>query len=126
MPGGGDYLRNRRWYQDVSTTLAFTASTDDTTLITGRTGWTIFVQRIIVWINTSTAATESFQDHTTGKVIAVVPASPGANTRWDFDFGPEGVPLTVSENLLWNVSATGHAGHLIVEAYMKQTAVLAK
>ncbi len=121
---GGDYTRKRLIYRDVSTDLSFAAATDDTTLITGKTSHTIYVQRIIVWIKTSTAATETFQDHTTGKQIAVVPASPGANTRWDFDFGPNGVPLTEGENLLWNVSAVGHAGHLIVEAYLRPTSPL--
>lgn len=122
MPGG-DYTRRRTIFQDVSTTLTFSASTDDSTLVTGRSGHTIYVQRIIVWVTTSTSATETFQDHTTAKQIAVIPANPGANTRWDFDFGPEGVPLTTGENLLWNVSATGHAGHLEVLAYMKPDAV---
>lgn len=120
---GGDYTRKRLIFQDVSTTLSFSASTDDTTLITGRSSHTIFIQRIMVWVKTSTTATETFQDHTTAKQIAVIPASPGANTRWDFDFGPDGVPLTTGENLLWNVSAVGHAGHLVVEAYMKPDAV---
>ena len=123
MATGGDYTRNRRIYENVSTTLNFSATTDDTTLISAKANHTVFVQRIIVWINTSTSATESFQDTTTGKVIAVVSANPGANTRWDFDFGPEGAPLTQGEGLLWNVSATGHAGHLVVEAYRKLTAV---
>jgi len=123
MAAGGDYTRKRVIYQNVSTNLLFTATTDDTTLITGKTNHTIYVQRIIVWITTSTAATETFQDHTTAKQIAVVPANPGANTRWDFDFGPNGVPLTTGENLLWNVSAVGHAGHLVVEAYMRPDAV---
>ena len=124
MAAGGDYTRNRRWYQDASTTLAFTASTDDTTLITCRNvNHTIYVQRIIVWIKTSTTATMAFEDTTTGKQIAKIPASPGADTRWDFDFGPEGVPLTVGENFEMDVSATGLAGHLIVEAYQKRTVV---
>lgn len=122
--GGGDYTRKRRLYCDVSRSFTFTAATDDTTLITARNALeTIFIQRIIVFITTSTAATETFQDHITGKVIGVIPTNPGANSRWDFDWGPEGMPLTVGENFLWNVSVVGHAGSMVIEAFSKRTGV---
>lgn len=119
------YLRNRRYHRDMSTSLRVAATDVDTTLITGRTGQTVFVQRIIVYIITDAAQSWSFEDSNgTARVIATVTASPGADTRWDFDFGPEGAPLTEAKNLVLNVSAAGLAGHIEVEAYMKPTAAL--
>ncbi len=120
----GDYGHYRRLYEDVSTTLRFSAAATTATLIAAKTNHTIFVQRIIVWITTSTTATETFEDGTTGNDVARIPASPGADTRWDFDFGPSGTPLAVSESLVQTLSAAGHAGHLVVEAYRKQTSGL--
>ena len=122
----GDYVYKRRIFQDQSTDLNVLSSTDDTTLIAAPTvNETVFVQRIVVWIKTSTTATMTFEDTTTAKEIAKIPASPGASTRWDFDFGPNGVPLTVAEGLKMNVSATGLVGHVVVEAYKKRTVVAA-
>lgn len=123
MPGG-DYTRRRVIYQDVSTNLDFTASTDDTTLITSKTNYTVYVQRIVVVIKTSAAQSITFEDSNSSAVyVAKIPANPGADTRWDFDFGPEGKPLTSAKNLVMNVSAAGNAGHLEVLAYLKPDAV---
>ena len=72
---------------------------------------TIFVQRIIVWITTSAAEGITFQDET-GFEIAAVDTSPGANTRWDFDFGERGVSLTAGSDLQAVFSDPGLAGHM--------------
>ena len=109
---------------DISGTGVIAAAGGDQTLVTGKTGWTIFVQRIIVYITTDAAQSMSFEDdNSTPKQIANIPASPGDDTRWDFDFGARGVPLTEAKDFELNVSAAGLAAHFEWEGYMRQTAV---
>ena len=126
MASAGDYLWYRKIHRDVSTELTFTASTGDTTLITATSAsHTIFVQRIVVWITTDAAQSLSFEDTAGTPVqIAEVTASPGDSTRWDFDYGEEGTPLTEGTNLNMNVSAAGLAGRVKVYAYQRLTAAL--
>ena len=119
MAVGGDYSRQRTIYQDVSSTTPIVVGTADYTLVTGKTKYTIYVQRIIVWITTSFAANMSFEDSTTGTRIANIPSSPGDSTRWDFDFGPTGKPITTAENLVLNASGAGNIGAVEVYAYLK-------
>jgi hypothetical protein len=115
----------RRWYKDVSVRQSFTASDTTATLITGRALHTIFVQRIIVWIITDAAQSWTFEDsNSSAKQIAKVTTSPGAATRWDFDFGDDGEPLTEAKNLVLTMSAAGLAGNVIVVAYEKPTSAL--
>lgn len=112
----------RSQYTDISGTATVAASDGDATLVTAKTGWTIFVQRIIAYITTDAAQSASFEDsNSPAKQIAEIPASPGDNTRWDFDFGARGVPLTEAKNFVLNVSAAGLAMHIEYEGYMKQT-----
>jgi hypothetical protein len=121
MAGMGDYTKNRVVFKDASTNLVVLAGTGDTTLITARnTSHTVFVQRIIAYITTNAAQSWSFED-SAGFQIAEIPTSPGDSTRWDFDFGPRGVPLTAGANFLLNVSAAGLAGHIEVDAYQRFT-----
>lgn len=123
MATGGDYARNRQTFQDLSTSAAFAAADGDTTLLTGVASRTVYVQRIIVMIKTSAAQTITFQDSAGSPVyVAKIPSSPGADTRWDFDFGPIGKPLTSGKNLSMAMTA-GNAGHVEVLAYMKPDAV---
>lgn len=108
----------RRFYEDISGHQVLTSSTDDTTLKSARnTNYRIYVQRIIVWISTDGTDTWTFKDSTTGKEIAV--ASSDDSTRWDFDFGDEGAPLTTGENFVVDVSATGSAGHITWYGYQR-------
>ena len=127
MASSGDYLYFRKIHRDVSTELTFTASTDDTVLITATSAsHTIYVQRIIGYITTDAAQSIAFQDTAGTPVkIAEITTSPGDETRWDFDFGEEGTPLTVGTNLNMNVSATGLAGHVKVYAYQRITVAMA-
>ena len=117
------YKHIRALFGDVSCSTTLTAASTDTTLITAKTSYTIYVQRIVAWISTDAAQSWSFEDTTTGKQIGEIPASPGDSTRWDFDYGAEGIPLTVSEGLEVDVSAAGLAGTIVVEAYQKLTAL---
>ena len=123
MPGG-DYSRRRIIYQDCSTTANFAATDGNLTLITGKTNFTIYVQRIIVVIKTSAAQTMTFEDTNSSAVyVAKLPASPGVDTVWQFDFGPEGKALTSAKNLVLTMTA-GNAGHYEILAYFKPDAVV--
>lgn len=123
--GGGDFARKRVIYQDASTTIDFAATDGTTTLITGKTGYSLYVQEIIVMIKTSAAQTITFQDSAGSPVyVFKIPASPGADTRWEFSAGPEGKALTSAKNLSMAMTA-GNAGHVEVLAYFKPDAVVA-
>lgn len=123
MPKGnaGDYLWFRSQFQDVSGQLNVAAATGDTTLVTARDANTaIFVQRIVVYIQTDAAQSMAFTDTAATPVeIAKVSTSPGASTRWDFDFGEEGIQLTQGKNFLMDVSAAGLVGVVKYYAYTK-------
>jgi hypothetical protein len=125
--------RNAAWYRttyrDISGALALTAATGDTTLVSNAsanglgTGWTLFIQRIIVWVSTDAAQSMSFEDDNgTPRQIAEVTTSPGDSTRWDFDYGDRGVPLTEAKDFELNVSAAGLAGMIVWEGYARRTA----
>lgn len=122
-----EYLAKRRFYQDVSGTLTATASTDDTTLVTVKNAnSTLYIQRVIAYITTDAAQSWSFED-TAGTPVKVckVSTSPGVDTRWDFDFGATGYPLTEGKNFNLNMSAAGLAGHIEWYGYSKITAAVA-
>lgn len=118
-----DYSRYRQNYRDVSTELTATATTGDTTLITATSAsHSIFVQRIIAYITTDAAVSWEFEDTAaTPVVLATITSSPGDETRWDFDYGPEGWQCTEGTNLRLDVSATGLAGNIKVYAYQRLT-----
>jgi hypothetical protein len=107
-----------KFARDASGHLNFTTAQTTATIETVKTGYTIYVQRIIVWIKTDAAQSITFQDDNgTPKVVCKVPTSPGADTRWDFDFGPKGVPLTAAKSLTATFSAAGLAGHITWVGY---------
>ena len=116
----------RNYYPDISGELAVAAATDDSTLVTVRnTSYTIYIQRIVFWVSTDAAQSMSFEDSNgTPKQIAEIPASPGDSTRWDFDFGEEGIPLTEGKDFKMMVSAAGLAGQLKWYGYQRPTAVI--
>jgi hypothetical protein len=117
-----NYNYVRKVYPSADAQLAFTTATTTTTLTTAKSSaHTIFVQRIIVWIKTDAAQSITFQDNNgTPVIIAKVTTSPGADTRWDFDFGMKGVPLTLGKNLTATFSAAGLAGHMEIYGYQKR------
>lgn len=119
-PKSAEDYRTR--YTDISGNGTLAAGGGDQTLVTGKTGWTIYIQRIIAYITTDAAQSASFEDDNgTPKQIANIPASPGDDTRWDFDFGAAGVPLTAAKDFELNVSAAGLAMHFEWEGYSKQS-----
>lgn len=120
------YQQKLSAYQDVSTNYAILAATDFTTAvskITGKAGYTIYVQRIMLSVTTDNAATQQFQDSAGTPVpIAKSKVSPGLGPiLWDF--GPDGVALTESKDFQHLMSATGMAAEVYVQAYMKATGI---
>lgn len=98
---------------------SFTTTTDDTTLITVSSAInTLNIQTVYITIKTDAAQSITFQDSAASPVyVCKVTTSPGADTRWAFDFGPKGMPLTLGKNFVANCSAVGLACHIEWTAY---------
>lgn len=113
----------RQFYQDISGSTALAAADGDATLVTPRnTSHTIYIQRIIVYVDTDAAQSIAFEDNNgTPKKIAEVTTSPGDETRWDFDYGAKGIPLTEGKNFVANVTAAGLGCDIVWEGYQKLT-----
>jgi hypothetical protein len=120
-------LRTDRFHKDVSTSYTFLAATDYSTAnskITGKTGFTIFIRRILLNVTTDNAATQTFQDSAgTPVIVAGSKASPGIGPI-TFDFGERGFALTEGKDFQHKMSAAGMAGSVTIDAYMKQTGAL--
>lgn len=119
---GGDYSRKRIIFQDVSMNKVFAATDGNLTLITGVTGYTLYIQRINVFITTSAAQAITFESSSGTPIIMVVPSSPTVNTNYTTDFGPEGIALADGDGLKQAMTA-GNAGNVTVEAFLKPDAV---
>jgi hypothetical protein len=116
------YAEYRAHFQDISGTLQVLAADGDATLVSGRVQQTIYIQRVIVYITTDAAQSWVFTDSNgTPRKLCEVTASPGDETRWDFDFGELGMPLTEGKNFLLDVSAAGLAGHIEWYGYMRRS-----
>jgi hypothetical protein len=113
----------RSIYPNISGSSVVAAADTDSTLVAAKASHTIFVQRIIAYVSTDAAQSWSFEG-TAGRVIAKVTTSPGVDTRWDFDFGDEGVPLAEGDALLLNASAAGLAGNITWYGYRKLTSAV--
>lgn len=128
MANGVSNNEYRTLFEDVSTTYSLLAAdASDPTLIAAKTNWTTYVQAIIVNVTTDNAATLRFEDTAgTPVVIHATPASPGLGPiDTSVDFGPVGIPLTVSTGLTMVTSAAGLAAQIVVQAYRRLTAVAA-
>ena len=115
----------RSFYQDISDSTTLAAAGGDATLVTVRDAYhTIYIQRIVVYVDTDAAQSMAFEDNNgTPKKIAEVTTSPGDETRWEFWYGERGIPLTEGKNFELNVSAAGLGADIIWEGYSKLTAV---
>ncbi len=121
----GDYARYQKLYSSKSMTLQVLTTTDDTTLITSRSAnHEIWIQRIVVSITTYAAKTWTFQDSTATpikiahiSIPAAAVALPSESNAMVHDFGPEGVRLPLGKNFVLDVSATGAAGTVHIDAY---------
>lgn len=111
----------RSFEQDVSVSYSFLTSTDYSTAaskITGKAGWSIYVQKIALSVTTDNAATQTFQDSAGTPVpIATSKASPGLGPI-EWDFGARGFKLTSGKDFQHKMSGAGMAGAVSVQAYM--------
>jgi hypothetical protein len=115
----------RGHFEPVVADATVLAASDGTTnvLIAAKTGFTLFITRILVAITTDAAQTLTFQDSAgTPVVIAKTKSSPGLGPI-EFTFGEDGTPLTEAKSLDLNISAAGLAGRVHVEGYYRRTAV---
>jgi len=121
QPGPGP----RGTYQPFSVDAQMLATdTGTATLAALKTGFTIFVTKIVASITTDAAQTLTFQDNASTPVpIAKTKASPGLGPIV-FEFGEDGTGLTEAKQLDMVLSAAGLAGRVHVEGYWKQTAPL--
>lgn len=122
-----DYRQRRKVWKDVSGSTVEAAANDLSggnarVLVTGRTGYTIFVQKATFNVITDNAATNQLQD-AAGLVIAKTKASPGIGPI-PFDFGEEGRALGQGQSLQLSNSAAGLAADVTWEAYMRPTGTL--
>lgn len=117
---------NLSQYENV-TVSGVVLNTDDLSsslrhLITGKTGWTIYIQSIFLAVTTDHAATQLFQDTASSPIIAAgTKASPGIGPI-PFPFGAEGFALTEAKGLDLKNSGAGLAYSYTVQAYRKKTA----
>lgn len=94
------------------------------TLVADRANYTLFVQRVVVYINTDAAQSLTFQDSNGSPVeVAKVSTSPGVDTRWDFDFGDRGLPLTQGNGLVLVPSGAGLGAQIEWLGYQRLTGV---
>lgn len=119
----GDYSRKLDRYTDVSVQYQIAAADTGTkTPIAASTGYSIFVQKILVSIFTDAAQSLTFQDNAgTPVVIGKTKASPGLGPIL-FDFGPDGYPLTEAKQLDIVISGAGLGAAIFITAYKKPTA----
>jgi hypothetical protein len=124
------YRRHRTFYQNASGSRRILAT--DSGVITlaanPNVADTVYVQKIHIEVTTVNAGGElwTFQD-SAGTPIPVVPSiSTASIAHFDFDFGPDGVPMTEGKTFDINITvATGAVGWVTWEAYRKRTAVVA-
>jgi hypothetical protein len=118
------YHRRRTFYQDISSKLFVAAATTTSTLVTGKTPDTIYIQKIHIEVTAGSAGkTWSIQDNNGAAVTIIPPVDVSAVAHYDFDAGPEGIPITEGKNLVLTISAAGAAGWVSWEGYSKRTAV---
>lgn len=114
-------------HQDVSLGYSVLAATDYTTAtqkIAGKANHTIHICRIVIGVTTDDAATQTFQDDESTPIKLVTSkASPGLGTL-EYDFGPNGFPLTEGADFDHIMSAAGLAASFTIVAYMKRTGVV--
>ena len=120
---GEPYRRQRTFYQDISDNLSVAAGTDDTTLVTVKSGYTIFLQKAHVQI-TQASAGKSWQITGSDGLQLTGPFPTDTDgSHYDMDFGPKGVQLTAGTNLVLDVSLTGAAGQVTWEGYQRVVAL---
>lgn len=122
---GEPYRRLRTFYQDASGSFNVLAASTTTTLVTEPINDTIYLQKAHFEIITTSAGKTWTLEDSAGTPIVLIPSiDASAVAHFDFDFGPNGIPLTQGKNLVLLISAAGAGGWVTWEAYSKRTAVV--
>ena len=117
----------RKHYQKISGNLIVATTTDDTTIVAAVTNHTIYLQKVYVSITGASAGKTWTLDDNAGtpRQLAGPWPTDTDGSHFEADYGSEGVPCTQGQALLFNVSATGAAGVVTWEGYIKRTGVAA-
>lgn len=121
-----DKVFNLTQHQNATVSYSFLTSTDYSgasvaTKIAAKTGFTLFIQRILLAVTTDNAAVQTFQDSAgTPIVMAASKASPGVGPI-EWDFGEVGFQCTADKGFQHLMSGAGMAGSMTVQAYYART-----
>lgn len=121
---GGDYVWHRKVNQGYVGSVAFgtTGVSGATvgTILSGAASGAIHVQRGIVRVTTgSSGVTWQLQDGSTGSALKEPFDMSIAGVGFPFDFGDRGLQLTTGNSLVVSGSASGAAGVIDYEGYIK-------
>lgn len=117
------YRKQRNLFGNYGGGLLVTPFIGQSTLVPAKTLHTIWLQRVHVHVASGLAGvTWSIEDSAGNKITGDLVTTPSPTQdpiAAEFDFGPEGVPLTAGSNLLFIPSATGARGTITWDAYQK-------
>ncbi len=112
-----NFYRDKTYNQSWATT--HTNSAGDG-VIACLPGFQIFVQKITAVIETSAAQSMEFQSEDGNVHVGIINASPTTGFLTVADWGDEGKPLPIGDDLDITVSAAGLGVEIHIEAYMRQ------
>lgn len=116
-----EFLRN--FYRDKTTNKSW-ATTDTNSAGDGAIsclpGFQIFVQKITALIETSAAQSMEFKSEDGTVTVGIINASPTTGFLSVADWGDEGKPLPIGDDLDITVSAAGLGAEIHIEGYMRQ------
>ena len=119
--GTAAFLRN--FYRDKTTNKSW-ATTDTNSAGVGAIsclpGFQIFVQKISAVIETSAAQSMEFKSEDGTVKVGIINASPTTGFLNVADWGDEGKPLPIGDDLIITVSAAGNGVEIHIEAFMRQ------
>jgi hypothetical protein len=125
MIGSSAQATLRNFYRDVSTNWSVaTTDTGTATRIAGKTGFTMFVQRVNIYIEAAGAVTYILRSEDDTVEIARVPASSTVGNLLTYDYGEEGKALPEGQGLEAAISGANNGLECHVEAYLRQTSPL--
>ena len=122
------YIKRRSHNRDISGQRAVNTTGATSTLVTAKSAnYTIYIQRAYVTVTTGSASvTWSLQDSAATPVsITGLLSVATAPSSYESDYGPEGVALSAGTNLTLTLSATGAAGIVKYDGYMRLSSAVA-
>lgn len=122
-----DYDRLRKYFQDISGSLAVVAATTSTVLASGTTKDTIYVQKVLVQVTgASPGKTWQLDDSASpARQLAGPWPTDTDGSNYVLDFGADGLACTEGKDLVLTISAPGASGNVTWQGYRKQTSTRA-